>query len=91
MSIFGISFLDNFGFEFISNFFKEIQTVTYSIVNYLSETHFYSFIASLFSKKEEVDNTTRISLREGVQPMSSEYTTNESKIRESKRNSKISE
>ena len=53
-SIFGISIIDNFGIEFISNFFKEIRIITSSIVVYLSETQFYSFVASLFSKKEEV-------------------------------------
>jgi len=57
MSIFGISLIDNFGFDFIKNFLTEIRVITASVVGYLSETHFYSFIASLFNKKEELTKT----------------------------------
>jgi hypothetical protein len=89
MAIFGISLIDNFGIEFITNFFKEIKVIAYSITNYFSNTHFYSFIASLFSKKEDVTKETEVSLRE--RPMSGENSRNESKIGESKRNNKISE
>jgi hypothetical protein len=89
MAIFSISLIDNFGFEFITNLSKEIKVIAYSIINYFSNTHFYSFVASLFSIKKEVTNETEVSLRE--RPMSGENSRNESKIGESKRNSKISE
>ena len=89
MGIFGISLIDNFGLDFITNFITEIKVIAYSITNYLSNTHFYSFIASLFSKKEEVTKEAEVSLRE--RSVSGESSRNESKIGESKRNSKISE
>lgn len=62
-SIFGISIFDNFGIDFISNLLNEIRVITSSIIIYLSETQFYSFVASLFSKKESVTKE-KISIRE---------------------------
>jgi hypothetical protein len=82
LSIFGISLIDNFPF----NFTKEIRYILSSIVTYFSNTHFYSFIASIFSTKED---TSKISIRE--KPMSWEDSRNEYEIKQSKRNSKISE
>jgi hypothetical protein len=89
LSIFGISMIDNFEISFITNFFKEIKMITYSIVSYFSGTHFYSFISSLFSTKEDISNQGKISIRE--KPIYSEHSKIESKISESKGSSKISE
>jgi hypothetical protein len=93
VSIFGISLIDNFGIEFITNFYKEIRVITYSIINYLSDTSFYSFIASLFSTKDKVTNQAKISLRDGPLMEESSYETSrkEKSINKSKGNSKISE
>jgi len=82
LSIFGISLIDNFPFDFT----KEIRYILSGIITYFSNTHFYSFIASIFSTKED---TSKISIRE--KPMSWEDSRNESEIKQSKRNSKISE
>jgi len=53
MSIFGISILDNFGFEFIKNFLNEIKFITINIIDYFSNTQFYHFLNNLFSEKEK--------------------------------------
>ena len=82
LSFFGISLIDNFPFDFT----KEIRYLLSGIITYFSNTHFYSFIASIFSTKED---TSKISIRE--KPMSWEDSRNESEIKQSKRNSKISE
>lgn len=90
MGIFGISLIDNFGFYFITNFIEEIKVIAYSITNYLSNTHFYSFIASLFSKKEEVTKESKISLRD--EPLIEENRRQTKRNGEKvERNSKISE
>jgi hypothetical protein len=65
ITIFGISVIDTFGLGFMINFLKEIRLITSNIVTYLSETQFYSFIASLFSSKENVTSPTKVSLRDG--------------------------
>lgn len=54
MSIFGLSLLDNFGFDFIINFFTEIKLVFTNTIDYLSNTNFYNYLSKLFSKKEEI-------------------------------------
>jgi hypothetical protein len=53
MSIFGISILDNFGFEFMKNFLNEIRFITINIIDYFSNTQFYHFLNNLFSEKEK--------------------------------------
>jgi len=85
LSIFGISLIDNFPFDFT----KEIRYVLAGIITYFTNTHFYSFIASIFSGKETATNQ-KISLRDRplIEGFSDETTRNENK---SKRNSKISE
>jgi hypothetical protein len=92
MSIFGISLVDSFGVDFISNFFNEIRWITYSIVAYFSNTTFYSFVASLFKAKEDVKQG-KIRIRELPSDGESswETTRNETKTSENKRNSRISE
>jgi hypothetical protein len=85
LSIFGISLIDNFSFDFT----REIRSILSGITTYFSNTHFYSFIASIFSAKETATNQ-KISLRDRplIEGFSDETTRNEIK---SKRNSKISE
>jgi hypothetical protein len=51
MSIFGISMLDIYGLSFITAFFAELTTITGNIINYLSNTKFYSYLGSLFGHK----------------------------------------
>jgi hypothetical protein len=93
LSIFGISVLDNFGLEFLSNFLSEIRIVTASIIGYLSATEFYSFVVSLFRFKEDISNQTKISLRD--RPLSEQYSENETKMTSetarNRKNYKISE
>jgi hypothetical protein len=38
MTIFGVSLLENFGIEFISNFMRETKNILRNIVDYLTET-----------------------------------------------------
>lgn len=85
LTIFGISLIDNFPFDFT----KEIRYILSGIITYFSNTHFYTFIASLFSTKEDV-TIQKVSLRDRplIEGFSDETTRNEIK---SKRNSKISE
>jgi hypothetical protein len=53
MTIFGISLMDNFGFEFIKNFLYEIKFISWNIIDYFSNTQFYQFLSNLFSEKEK--------------------------------------
>ena len=53
MSIFGISMLDFYGLSFISAFLTEISSITGNIINYLSNTRFYSYLAGLLTTKVE--------------------------------------
>jgi len=59
MSIFGISLLDNFGIEAFNNFIYEIRIIGSVIVDYITSTQFYTYIASFFRVKEEVTSTGR--------------------------------
>jgi len=93
ISIFGISLIDNFGFEFIKNFLWEIRVITYSIITYLINTQFYSFVASLFSSEEKVTNPTKVSHKDGSVMRETNWETkdNEKSNGEGERNSRISE
>jgi len=72
---------------------SEIKLLTYTIVNSLSDNHFYSLIASFFTTKENVTNQSKISLRDG--PLNEEFSSktnrNENSATKSTGNSKISE
>jgi hypothetical protein len=59
MSIFGISMLDFYGLSFISVFLAEISSITGNIINYLSNTKFYSYLAGLLTTKV-VETPTKI-------------------------------
>nr|UEP17202.1 hypothetical protein [Russula sp.] len=92
MSIFGISLLDNFGFEFIKNFLIELKVITGNITNYLTNTNFYLFLEKLFSQKEEVTNSRGSEKSSGMDWKNStnKEETSES-IERSKGNSRISD
>jgi hypothetical protein len=72
MSIFGLSIIDNFGFEFITKFLIEIRIITSVITDYLSNTQFYNYLVKLFNVRnqtqintglteiQKVDNVTEI-------------------------------
>jgi len=49
VTIFGLSLIDNFGFEFLSNFFKEIKFIVGNIIEYFTNTSFYQYLNKLFS------------------------------------------
>ena len=93
MSIFGISLLDNFGFEFFTNFIREVKFILGNTVDYFTNTHFYKYLSNIFSNKEEIPtsehtNTNEKSiLRQDIKLK----TENVEGIRENNRNSKISE
>jgi hypothetical protein len=95
ISIFGISLLDNFGMEFISNLFKEIKIILGNTVNYLTNTNFYIFLNKLFSNPSSEIESKSNSRESMIKEISHETTRNESKtsesIRPNNRNSKISE
>jgi hypothetical protein len=85
MGIFGISILDFYGLSFIASFFSEINSITGSLINYLTNTHFYNVLSSLFSQKVDVKPTTNIL---GMGTTDSITTTSETS---NKNNSKINE
>jgi hypothetical protein len=93
MFIFGISLEDHFGIEFISNFFKEIKIIISNTVDYLTNTSFYTYLHKLFSKDEEIPSseTTNKNGSDIISKIGRETKTNENEIRQSDRNSKISE
>jgi len=95
-SIFGISLLENFGFEFINNLLIELKIITGNIINYLSNTNFYLYLSKLFSSKEEKEEKEEVtstgrSQSEKSSRIYKESSSNERKIGQSDVNSKISE
>jgi hypothetical protein len=103
MFIFGLNLIDNFGFDFFSNFIKELKYITHNIIYYITQTQFYQYITELFkgpSKDIPIENNeedTPIPSREqkGISRKNTadEQGIKESQkgIRESQRDSKISE
>ena len=90
MTIFGISLLDNFRIDFISKFLNEIRFVTASIVEYFTNTYFYSVIAGLFTSKEIATNQ-KIRVRPVTEEISWQTKGTKGDFEENKGNSKISE
>lgn len=93
MSIFSISLLDNFGFEFISNFIREFKFVLGNTVDYLSNTHFYKYLTNIFSKTDEIPSSEKTN-KNGLtilQEDKNKTTGDENRVRQNNRNSKISE
>ena len=79
MTIFGISILDNLDFPWINNFFIEIRHITYSIVDYLSNTQFYKYLNQLFSSSESVKQSSNQS-RSVIESNKIETIKNETKL-----------
>jgi hypothetical protein len=81
MSIFGISMLDLYGLSIISAFITEITSISANIINYLTNTKFYSIISGYLGYK--IETPTRI---EPITKIQSEVPKIEDGIR---RNSKV--
>lgn len=61
MSIFSLSLIDNFGFDFIKNFLFEFKSVFTNAIDYLSNTRFYEYLNNLFSNKDKfISNKDKI-------------------------------
>lgn len=95
VTIFGRSLIDNFGFEVINNLLIEFKIIINNTVDYLTNTHFYMFLSKLFSNPsseiESKSNKTGSMMEEiSRKTTNGERKTSES-IRQSDRNSKISE
>jgi hypothetical protein len=91
VTIFGISLLDNFGIEFISNVFKEIKFIFSNTIDYLTNSHFYKYLTKLFSTRNEPSSKETNKNGSMMESNIRETTRNEENIRENYRRSKISE
>ena len=91
MSIFELSIIENFGFEFINNFLSEIKIIFVNTIDYLSDTKFYNYLNKLFSNNEIETPSTKNSMISINETISREATRNEDNFRKSEGNSKISE
>jgi hypothetical protein len=54
MTIFGISILDLYGISFLASFYTEFITVLGNIINYLTNTHFYTTLFGLSNYKADI-------------------------------------
>jgi hypothetical protein len=78
MTIFGISLLDNFAFDFFSNFIKELKYITHNIILYITQTHFYVYLSEIFKgPSKDIVETTETPSREQTN-ISRKNTTDES-------------
>lgn len=93
MSIFGISLIDNFGFNLITNFINEIKMVTSNITDYLSNTHFYTYLSKLFNKNEVIEPSSESTnkSRSMIESNKTETTGSTENSSKSEGNSRISE
>jgi hypothetical protein len=66
MTIFGISILDFYGLSFIASFYSEISSLLGNVVNYLTNTHFYTVLSGLFSSKVESKQASKTILGLGT-------------------------
>jgi len=53
LAIFGMSLYEAFGFGFIVRFFGELKYILGSIVSYLSDTTFYSYLMKVFNIEDQ--------------------------------------
>jgi hypothetical protein len=51
--------MDFYGISILSSLYTEIVSITGNIINYLTNTHFYSVLSSLFTSKVEIDTPTK--------------------------------
>jgi hypothetical protein len=67
VSIFGLSLIDNFGFDLVNKVIFEIKYISYSMVDYLTNSQFYKYLSDLFNKNDEIQsNKTNIINKEIV-------------------------
>jgi hypothetical protein len=52
MFIFGISLIENFWFDFITNFIREMKIISWNILDYLTNTQFYKYLNESFQNNE---------------------------------------
>ena len=90
MSIFGLSLIDNLGFDFIQNLFFEIKNISWNIINYFNNTQFYQSLSNLFSN-EDIPSSEKTNKNESISEIKKEKEWNSENIRQNNRNSKISE
>ena len=87
MSIFGISMLDIYGINIITNLFYEITQIIGNVIKYLSNTQFYIFLNNLFTNK--IESNPSSGTKDEFQPMTKEISgatkRNEESIKESRR------
>jgi hypothetical protein len=76
MTIFGISILDFYGLSFLASFYSEFTSLIGNVVNYLTNTHFYTVLSSLFTTKVEVKQPSSIL---GMREINSSSTGNETR------------
>jgi hypothetical protein len=92
MSIFGLSLIDNFGFDFINNFLIEFKIIISNTIDYLTNTKFYNYLSKLFLNEIETPSNEKTNQNGSLIKENSRQTIrNEEEIRENKGNSKISE
>jgi len=84
MSIFGISMLDIYGINILTNLFNEITHVITNITKYLTNTQFYNALSDLFGSKK-VESSSKVRPMIFVDRETKELPT------ESKESSKVSE
>lgn len=91
VTIFGISLIDNFGFDFINNFIIEIKNITWNIVDYLTNTKFYKYLSDSFSKDEIPSSENKSMIKENSWQTTKTQERTSENIGQNNRNSKISE
>jgi hypothetical protein len=95
VTIFEISFIDSFDFEFMNNLLIEFKIIISNTVDYLTNTHFYMFLSKLFSNPsseiESKSNKTGSMMEEISRKTTNGERKSSESIRHGDRNSKISE
>jgi hypothetical protein len=80
LSIYGLFLLDNFGFDFVINLFKEIRIISSNIIDYFSNTQFYTYLSKLFRKNEiieeipTVERTHKINKSDSIKKVEAQWT-----------------
>lgn len=91
MAIFGMSLMDNFGLDFLNNFFMELKIVLGNTVDYLTNSRFYSYLNKLFTNEVPTSEKTIDNKRTMIEENKTNTTRNEYPNGQNQRNSKISD
>jgi hypothetical protein len=92
MTIFGISFLENFGMEYIQHLFYEIRFLIGNTVDYFTNTHFYKYLSDLFTENKTNPSSETINeMSSMTKEISGATKGSEENIKKSGGNSKIVE